>query len=236
MKPQDVHLTDWKRILLGESPWSFTVEVAVRGLVLYVALLVALRVLGKRLSGQLTSLEMVVMISLGGIVSAPMVIPTRGILIGCLLLVCALLFLRGVGRLGVASERFEILAQGDTTLLVKDGLLVPDALAGAGLSRNALFSELRSKGFFHLGQLKRVYHEGAGAFGIFEADPPRAGLSLFPEPDQVAVGHCQVAGRSACRCCGYVSERASAQGPCPRCHQDDSWTDAVAIGAKEDDR
>jgi hypothetical protein len=232
VKPEDVHLTDWKRLLLGTAPWSFTIEVVLRTVVLYLALIAILRVLGKRLSGQLTFLEMGVMITLGAIVSAPMVLPDKGIVIGFVLLVCALFFLRGTGRLGVASDRFERLAHGDATLLVKDGALVTEALDSAALSRNVLYAALRSKGIYHLGEVKRVYLEACGLYSIVKATEPRPGLSIFPAADRESVGHCRAAeGHAACSACGFVgSDGPAATDPCPRCG-DRSWTAAIAIGA-----
>jgi hypothetical protein len=53
-------------------------------------LLYILRWLGKRMSGQLTIMELSVMLTLGAIVSASMQIPDHGILEGVLLLLCAL--------------------------------------------------------------------------------------------------------------------------------------------------
>jgi uncharacterized membrane protein YcaP (DUF421 family) len=71
MDPGSIRLTDWKRILFGTAPASFLLEVLARTAVMYVALLVVLRLLGKRMSGQITILEMAILISLGAIVSVP---------------------------------------------------------------------------------------------------------------------------------------------------------------------
>ena len=222
-----VRLTDLKRILLGKAPWGFTFEVFVRTLVLYLALVAALRLLGKRLNGQLTIVEMAVMITLGAIVSSPMEQPTRGVVFGFLLLLCALSFHRGVGRLGVSSEGFERLIAGDVMLLVKDGVLQLDALRHASLSHNIFYAELRSKGLRHLGEIQRVYLEACGAYAVLRRKKVKAGLSIFPEDERERTAGCKRADDcSACRSCGLVVDEARASRPCPHCGEH-CWTFAV---------
>jgi hypothetical protein len=58
MKKEDIHLGDWARILFGEAPPIFLLEVFIRTLIVYVFLLYILRWLAKRMSGQLTIMEL----------------------------------------------------------------------------------------------------------------------------------------------------------------------------------
>ena len=104
MKKEEIKPWDWQRIFLGEAPAEFLLEVLIRTIVIYLVLLVVLRLLGKRMDGQLTLTEMAVMITLGAIVSVPMQIPDRGILMGVVALVCALIFQRGWNRVTVKNE------------------------------------------------------------------------------------------------------------------------------------
>ncbi|RCH55308.1 hypothetical protein DJ568_09000 [Mucilaginibacter hurinus] len=75
MKKEEIDLSDIGRILLGEAPPLFLLEVFIRGLATYMFLLVIVRWLGKRMGGQITIMEMSVMITLGAIVSVPMQAP-----------------------------------------------------------------------------------------------------------------------------------------------------------------
>ena len=54
MKKEDIIPGDFYRILFGETPAIFLFEVLLRTLLLYIALLVVVRVMGKRMGGQLT--------------------------------------------------------------------------------------------------------------------------------------------------------------------------------------
>src|ERR1700712_3101807 len=130
MKKEDIHLGDLSRLLLGEAPPVFLLEVFIRTLVVYVFLLFILRWLGKRMSGQLTIMELSVMLTLGAIVSASMQLPDHGILAGALLLLCALSFQRGISYLGIISTKFEELTQGKPGMLVKDGILQIKTMEG----------------------------------------------------------------------------------------------------------
>jgi uncharacterized membrane protein YcaP (DUF421 family) len=93
MKKDEIHLEDIQRILFGQAPPQFLLEVFIRTVVIYISLLFIVRLLGKRMSGQLTIMEMAVMLTLGAIVSVPMQMPDRGLLQGALLLLCTRRFI-----------------------------------------------------------------------------------------------------------------------------------------------
>src|ERR1700712_4094690 len=100
MKKDEIHLTDISRILFGQSPPLFLLEVFFRTIIIYICLLLVMRWLGKRMSGQLTIMEMTVMLTLGAIVSVGMQVPDRGIVLSLLVLLVTLAFHRGLGELG----------------------------------------------------------------------------------------------------------------------------------------
>src|SRR4051812_35148141 len=107
MKKEEIKFGDWQRILFGEAPPVFLLEVLLRTLLIFVALLVITRLLGKRMSGQLTVTEMAVMLMLGAIVGAGVQMPDRGLLSAFLVLVLALVFQRGVTWLDGKSPKVE---------------------------------------------------------------------------------------------------------------------------------
>src|ERR1700712_4049652 len=183
MKKEDIHLGDLARILFGEAPPLFLLEVFVRTLIVYVFLLYILRWLGKRMSGQLTIMELSVMLTLGAIVSASMQIPDHGILEGVLLLLCALGFQRGISYLGVLSATFEKLTQGRAGMLVRDGVLQLEVLKEFRISRQQVFAQLRNQKIYNLGMVDRLYLEASGMYSTFKAEKGRPGLSVLPPDD-----------------------------------------------------
>src|SRR5215203_3657929 len=86
MKKEEIHLWDIKRILFGQAPPEFMLEVLIRSIIIYVATIIIMRFLGKRMNGQLTILEYAVMVVMGATISVPMQIADRGLLQGFVVL------------------------------------------------------------------------------------------------------------------------------------------------------
>ena len=227
MKKEEIHLGDWQRILLGNAPLEFLLEAVLRTLVVYLVLLITMRLLGKRMNGQLSVAELSVMIMLGGIVSVPMEVPDRGLLHGALVLACLLGLFRLVNWLAFQYRRVERLTRGELRIVVTDGVLNLPEMANTKLSREQLFANLRAAKIQHLDQLKRVYLEGNGEFSLYPQEPPRPGLSILPDKD-AAIHHAEPAAsdQQACQRCGHTAPADTAPAQCPRCgHR--RWTAAV---------
>lgn len=151
MQKEEIQLNDWKRILLGEAPWQFLGEVLLRSLFIYFFMLIVIRLLGKRMSGQLTITEIAVMLLLGAVVSVPMQVPERGVLQGVLLLFLILLFQRGLTWFTYKNEKLERFVQGSGSMLIKDGTILIKNKESANISDEQLFAILREKQIFNLG-------------------------------------------------------------------------------------
>lgn len=119
MKKEEIHLWDVKRILFGQAPPEFLLEVFIRSLIIYVATIIVMRWLGKRMNGQLSIIELSVIVVMGATISVPMQIPDRGLAQGFVVLLCILFFLRGINWIAFKSTGFEKLTQGDASLLIK---------------------------------------------------------------------------------------------------------------------
>jgi uncharacterized membrane protein YcaP (DUF421 family) len=227
MKKEEIHIDDIKRILFGQAPPVFLLEVLIRTLLIFVFLLFVVRWLGKRMSGQLTIMEMAVMLTLGAIVSVAMQIPDRGILLSMLVLLVTLIFHRGLGKLGFKSARIEDLTQGKMSLLVKDGILQAEEMARCRISRQQLFAQLRGSEVYNLGKVKRVYLEACGVFSIFQMEEAKPGLPVLPPHDQRMLDIHGPVELLACIHCGFVkSVQAKESGNCDHCGSGE-WTDAV---------
>ncbi|MCD8742192.1 DUF421 domain-containing protein [Mucilaginibacter roseus] len=221
MKKEEIHLDDWARILFGEAPPVFLLEVLIRSLITYVLLLVIVSWLGKRMSGQLTIMEMAVMFTLGAIVSVPMQTPDRGILQGLILLLCAVGFQRGISYLGFRSHKIENITQGKPSTLVKDGLLDVEQMALNRISRQQLFAVLRGQKIFNLGSVERVYLEACGLMSVYTSSAPQRGLPIYPPDDSPLYnGESSAAdkaqGYKACINCGNVIPETQVSS-CPMC-------------------
>src|SRR4051812_17541093 len=110
MKPEEIHLTDWLRIVLGEVPWSFLLEVAIRIVFLYILILVSMRLLGSRMAGQVSRNEMAALVSLAATVGIPMQSPDRGLLPALVVALTVVGISRWVAYRAYRNKRFEYLA------------------------------------------------------------------------------------------------------------------------------
>jgi len=183
MDKSDIHLSDLHRILFGSAPVVFLAETAFRTVITYVVLLVMVKGLGKRMSGQLTITELAITIMLGAIVAPPMETPERGLLQGALILFLILLYHQWLALANVRNARLEGVVQGRLSIFVKDGILQLEELRLTNIARAQLIAVLREKEIYNLGKVKRLYMEACGVFTVMEMKEARPGLSLLPAAD-----------------------------------------------------
>lgn len=227
MTKDGIHLHDIRRILLGETPPVFLLEVLIRTLLVYIGLLMAVKALGKRTSGELTITEKAVIIMLGAVVSIPMQVPDRGILQGLLILLCIVGYQRGLTWLTIRSRKSEQLTQGNMCMLVKDGVLQLETMRKSRISHQQLFGEMRSRQVYNLGKVKRLYLESCGTFSLYQQKDPRPGLPIFPPDDEEILSTQQTAeqGFKVCVNCGTLAPPKGTNTACSFCGEQ-KWMDA----------
>lgn len=217
MEPSEIELGDWQRILFGNISPLFLIEVFFRTLVVYLALLLVVKLLGKRMSGQLTLIEMAVMLTLGAIVSVPMQMPNMGVLQGLLILTVALFIHQGINYMAFLSPRADNLVHGSPTVLVKNGVMQLKEMEEVHISRQQLFSELRSRNIYQLGKVGRVYLETAGSITVIPAKEDRPGLSLYPPSDEGMLIAQKDPSPWVCTNCGTICRDVNPE-ECPGCN------------------
>src|SRR4028118_1918930 len=95
MKEDQIKWGDWQRILFGEAPPAYLLEVVVRVAIIYILVLLAMRLLGKRMTAKVSRSELVARVSIAAAVGLPIQRPNRGLL-GAAAVVFVIVF---VGRL-----------------------------------------------------------------------------------------------------------------------------------------
>jgi uncharacterized membrane protein YcaP (DUF421 family) len=225
LKKEDIHF-DLTRLLFGNAPPEFLAEVFIRTIFIYISLLIVVKLLGKRMSGQLTITEMAVLIMLGAIVGSPIQIPDRGIFISIAILFCLLSFQSIVNALSFKNEKFEQLLLGKSAMLVKDGVLQLDQMKKERVSTQQVFALLREHQIKQLGEVKRVYLESCGIFSVFKSSHPRPGLAVFPGEDSLILSAYpnKIKNQFACQWCGNLSDQH--QSACPVCGHN-QWITAI---------
>jgi uncharacterized membrane protein YcaP (DUF421 family) len=213
-KPQ---LNDWKRILFGEVPAGFFVELLIRGVFAYLLLFICMRAMGKRMAGQLSRTEMVALVALAGMIGIPLQSPDRGLVPAAVIAAVIVVAERFVSARAAKNPKAEVLLQDRLTTLVDDGVLQLREMQRTQISRERLFAHLRSSSLTQLGKIKRVYLEASGEFTFVPADEPKPGLSLVPDKDpEFRAKQKIVPGMFVCCCCGAPARENSAQ-PCEHC-------------------
>jgi uncharacterized membrane protein YcaP (DUF421 family) len=224
------HITDYLRILMGETPWSFLLEASIRMVVLYLILLTSLRLMGKRMAGQLSRTEQAALVSMAAAIGLPILSPDRGLVAPLVIGAVVVLMQRLVVHWAARRPRVEHLLQANVSTLVADGVLKLPAMEHAVLSQERLFAQLRGESLEHLGQVRRLYMEANGTFSLVEEEQPQPGLSLVPGWDEEFRQLQPVAaGKFACGNCGQVLDApAPPATTCPQC-QARHWEPAVEI-------
>lgn len=226
MEAKQILWYDWQRIFIGEIPPSFFIEVLIRIAFIYLLLIVSIRLMGKRMSAQLSRNETAAVTSLAAAIGMPLQAPERGLLPAVVIAVVVILVGRGMSLLAFKSERFEKLSQGRYGKLVTDAVLDLKTMKRVRVTRERLFATLRGEGVKHLGEVQRLYMEANGSFSLVKAEVPTPGLSILPDWDKEFLRTQTSAPEiAACCSCGYKTP-APAQGTCPECREDE-WGEAV---------
>jgi uncharacterized membrane protein YcaP (DUF421 family) len=230
MKKEEIHFPDWQRLLLGNTPWEFMIEILLRTIIIYTILLIVVRMLGKRMSAQMTITEMAIMITIGGIVSVPMQTPERGLIQGIVILACVVIFQYALGRISFKHRAVETTVQGDLTVLIKDGRIEVGQLKKAGISNETLFGQLRGSNIQQLGQVKRTYLEACGIFSVITYPKPKPGLSIIPIEDKKIKEAQKLSNDNySCNYCGNtIQAKSNPHTNCDNCGNE-KWVRSVVF-------
>lgn len=202
MKSEEIKLDDLWRILIGEVPGSFFIEVIIRTAFIYLLLMIGMRLLGKRMAGQLNKIEMISLTTLAAAVGVPLQAPDRGLLPALIITIIVVLSGRFISGMAFRSESFEKLSQDTLTVLIKDSVLQLDQMRKVKITRDRLFAFLRSNNVTHLGTVKRVYLEAGGFFTLVEDKSSRPGLIILPQWDVALITDLQRENVFVCATCG----------------------------------
>ena len=149
-------------------------EKLARPVIVYLALVLLLRMFGKRELAQLNPFDLVVLLSLSNTVQNAIIGPdnsvTGGIIGAFGLLAINWLVVRTLFR----SHRLTRLLEGSSTILVRDGRVDKNAMESEALTREELIEAIHRQGFERLSQIKRCILEPNGTFYVEGLEPAAA--------------------------------------------------------------
>lgn len=218
---------DWHRILwTPRTPPAYVGEIVFRCVVMYLIIIVALRVTGRRGVRQLSIFEISLVLALGSAAGDTMFYGTTSILYAAVVFVVVTGLYWLFNYLARAYPRFSDWMEGEPVLLVEDGRILLANFHKLRLTQKELFGELRQQQVEHLGQVRLAYMEASGNMSVYfypSGEPVRGGLPIRPEHCTRRLRRAAAAGPHACYCCGRVQELAEATATtCPTC-QKDEW-------------
>ena len=230
-QPFDLH-----RMFIGDLPWTFTFEIVVRTVLMYVFTLLLIRLLSRRAIGQLSLIEFFLVIALGSAVGDPMFYPDVPLLHGFTVITTVVILNRGLNSLMARNETAERIIEGAPASLIQEGKLVLSNLRRYSLSQEELFEFLRAQGVENLGTIREAYFEQNGQISIFpyKTEQKQAGLRIVPPWDIAKMQNfhqgdfVDTPRALGCSRCGYTTAFQQESLPvCPVC-DNRVWTDAVA--------
>ena len=140
-------------------PWW---EFVLRALAVYVALLVMVRLSGKRSVGQFTPFDMILLILLGTAVQNSLIGEDVSLLGGLLLAATLIALNHAVGWITARSRRMHGWVEGRAVQIIEDGVLDKARLLKEGVSELDLDEALRRAGLEHVSEVRRGWLETDG--------------------------------------------------------------------------
>jgi uncharacterized membrane protein YcaP (DUF421 family) len=133
---------------------------AAKALAYYVVLIVMMRLAGKRLAGQTTTFDLLVLITLGATVQSALV--GQGPWLTGVFVIVVFAAHRSLARVCRRSTYIRHLVRGKPRALVLDGRVIEDALEAEGVSPDELLAGLRRLGFEHPAEVRLAVLEETG--------------------------------------------------------------------------
>ena len=229
MNMKDSAIFDFHRIFLGDTPTLFLLEIVFRTLIMYAYTILLLRFLGKRSMGQLSTLELAIIICFGSAVGDPMMGIDIPIVHGLVVITTVALLQTAMEWVINRNKKVEVFMEGKADCLVDDGMICYEALDKNNLSQADLFRSLRNKEVEHLGQISKSFFETSGLISVLFHPPKKIkpGLNILPEefidPQAIATAKTTGTGFYSCRNCGFTKTLSPPNqlSKCPVCQQEE---------------
>ncbi len=145
-------------------------RVSLAALVSYVALILLLRVTGKRSLAKLNAFDLVVTVALGSTLATIVVSADVPLAEGLLAFFALLVLQYALTWLSVRQHWFKQAVRSEPALLVSDGLLLDEALRRERVTRGEAYAALRKQGFGRIEDVAALVLETDGSFSAI----PRA--------------------------------------------------------------
>lgn len=151
--------------------WAGLGRVLAVGPFAYAALVLMIRVSGKRSLTKLNAFDLVVTVALGSILASTLLSKSVALAEGVLAIVLLLGMQFAITWLSVRSERFQDLIKAQPTLVMHRGRFLDAALRAERVTHEELLYVLRSSGVADPADVASVVLETDGSFSVLKSDP-----------------------------------------------------------------
>jgi uncharacterized membrane protein YcaP (DUF421 family) len=229
MEKSQVKLTDLYRIFLGDVPGEYYAELVLRSIFIYLLLMIAMRLLGKRMASRLGRNELIALVTLAATIGIPLTAPERGLLPPIIIATLVVYISRWIAARSFRDAKFESFSQGNIDTIVKNGVMDLNVMKKVRLTRERLVGQLRQSSVKQLGEVKRLYMEANGGFSLVKQEEPSPGLFVIPRWDGELYHRLKKdQNLMACENCGFTKEQPfdTKTFKCTSCGHI-AWTPAV---------
>jgi uncharacterized membrane protein YcaP (DUF421 family) len=147
-------------------------EKIVRPIIVYFALVVLLRIFGKRELAQLNPFDLVVLLSISNTVQNAIIGDDNSVSGGVLGALSLFVVNYAVVRFLFRHRRIDQILEGKPTTLIAQGKIIRDALSKELLTESELTAVAHRQGFEHLNEIECCVLESGGNFFIKGKTPP----------------------------------------------------------------
>jgi uncharacterized membrane protein YcaP (DUF421 family) len=151
-----------------ETPWW---EIVVRTAVVYIVVLALLRLAGKRELGQMSPLDLVVILAIANAVQNAMTGGDNTLAGGVIAAATLVAVNVAVGRIAHRIPLVGHLFESEPTILLKDGKVIAANLRRESVEREELEMAAREHGIDDLAEVRAAYLERDGSISIIPRDP-----------------------------------------------------------------
>jgi uncharacterized membrane protein YcaP (DUF421 family) len=153
--------------------WTGLGRVVLVGALAYVALVLLLRISGKRTLTKLNAFDLVVTVALGSTLATVLLSKTVALAEGALALGLLILLQYAIAWLSVRSPGFQAMIKAEPTLLLCRGRFLAVAMRAERITRDEILAAVRASGAADVGKVAAVVLETDGSLSVI-ADVPGA--------------------------------------------------------------
>ncbi len=142
----------------------------IRSVIIYIFVIIAVRVMGKRQLGELSNHEFVITILISAVATVPLEensIPLTNSLLPILIFISLEII---ESAISMKSQRFSQLLEGKPIIIIKNGKLQQKEMRRLRFSTSDIIDTLRNQGIFDISEVKTAIVEANGKLSVMKTD------------------------------------------------------------------